>query len=85
MNPSAETKAVGIAFGGQASQPGKVLPGYQKFYRQDNTNANTPCPRFPASSRKAGVFFDRARNFFVWQFPYRGYSPRGGISDEVLS
>ncbi len=32
-----------------------------------NEIKRTPCPRFPASSRRAGVFFDHAQNFFVWQ------------------
>lgn len=84
MNPSAEIKAVGIAFGGQASQPGKVLPGYQKFYRQDITHAHLPEPRPSDQSRRGGFLFKSGSNFFVWQFPNRGLLPRRGITVEEL-
>ena len=69
MNPSAEIKAVGIAFGGQASQPGKVLPGYQKFHDEiKHAHAHSPQPRLSGSHRRAGLRFDSGSNFFVWQF-----------------
>lgn len=85
MNPSAEIKAVGIAFGGQASQPGKVLPGYQKFHDEiKHAHAHSPKPRPSDQSRRGGVLFKSGSNFFVWQFPNRGFFPRSGISVEEL-
>jgi hypothetical protein len=47
-----------------------------------NEIKRTPCPRFPASSRRAGVFFDDAQNFFVWQFPRMARNFHGRIRVE---
>lgn len=85
MKPAAGTDAVGFSIWGVGPRPGKVLPILQNF--SDKTiHAHAYLPaRLPDSSRGGGSLFKSGSNFFVWQFPYRGYSPRGGITVEVLS
>jgi len=80
---TAKTSDLGFYFGEQVPRPGKVAACPPNFFKDDNTtHANTPYPRFPASSRRAGVFFDDAQNFFVWQFPRMARNFHGRIRVE---
>ena len=54
------------------------------FPHGNTSDAHSPQPRLSGSHRGAGLRFDSGSNFFVWQFPNRGFFPRRGISVEEL-
>lgn len=52
------------------------------FPHGNTSDAHSPQPRLSGSHRGAGLRFDSGSNFFVWQFPNRGFFPRRGITVE---
>ena len=86
MKPKAESDAVGIFIAKSESAPkgvsGVNSGAWRSFTNEITTHAHSPQPRLSGSHRGAGLRFDSGSNFFVWQFPNRGFFPRRGITVE---
>lgn len=84
MCPNSESNGDRALLCPGASQALEGFRALAVFTNEITTHAHSPKPRPSDQSRRGGVLFKSGSNFFVWQFPNRGFFPRRGISVEEL-